>query len=387
MLSLSTQEIVITFNAEVSDYYKKFNSLNSLEEKTIKLYFDNSMYLKEIHNHVQLLDSSAKTIKTQIKNDSLKTLEVEFYEDNLLVCSKFFSYNADTIFIVTERNGIKHKTSLLIDDLKKEIKYGNLIIKQTNDSIVGSENNKTLFIHRANELINFFKEEPSSRYLYGLNNTDLLIEAYTAGYDDTWNLMFENNHILVKAADMNACNNYKQIINYLILQEYDLVLADLMFEYFLRGFFSLNKVKYFASSHLVEKDIVYSESNLGCIDGQPWSTSVNGGIGEKIEIIFPLNCKNYLYVYNGYQLPQGDSVYFANSRLKKIKITNVNTLKSKIFSIADEKYLQKLNISSLVKKNIFANEVRLLIEVLEIYSGNKYNNLGVQAIIPVPLSQ
>ena len=389
MLSLSGQEVIITFNAEISNYYKKFNSVNSLQEKTIELYLDDSMYLKEIRNHVSTLNSSTKTIKTNIKNDAAKTLVVEFYENKILDCTKSFSYNVDTILVVTEKNGKKYKRIFEIDNSKKEIRSENKIIKKDGDFVIGSENDKTAFVYKNNELINYFQGEPSSRYLYGLNNTDSLIEAYTVGYgNDTWNLMFENNHILFKNNAMGSGDRYKQIINYLILQEYDLVLADIMFEYFLGNFFSLNKIDYFAAERVLKKNTIYSKNKLVYIDGEQESASINGGIGEKIELSFPYNYQNYVYVYTGYRLPQENSLYLKKTKLKKIKITNVDNLKSKIFFISDKQELQKLDVSGLVKKGYtFAKEVRLSIEILEIYSASKYNNSGFQAILPVSLSE
>lgn len=389
MLSLSGQEVIITFNAEISNYYKKFNSVNSLQEKTIELYLDDSMYLKEIRNHISTLNSSTKTIKTNIKNDATKTLVVEFYENQDLNCSKSFSYDADTIVAITEKNGKKYKRIFEIDNSKKEIRSENKIIKKDGDFLIGSENDKTVFVYKNNELINYFQGEPSSRYLYGLNNTDSLIEAYTVGYgNDTWNLMFENNHILFKNNATGSGDRYKQIINYLILQEYDLVLADIMFEYFLGNFFSLNKIDYSASERVLKKNTVYSKNKLVYIDGEQGSASINGDIGEKIELSFPYNYQNYVYVYTNYQLPQENALYLKKTKLKKIKITNVDNLKSKIFFISDKQELQKLDISSLVKKGYtFAKEVRLSIEILEIYSASKYNNSGFQAILPVSLSE
>jgi len=93
-------------------------------------------------------------------------------------------------------------------------------------------------------------------------------------------------------------------------------------------------------------------------------------------------------VYTNYQLPQENALYLKKTKLKKIKITNVDNLKSKIFFISDKQELQKLDVSGLVKKGYtFAKEVRLSIEILEIYSASKYNNSGLQAILPVSLSE
>lgn len=389
MLSVSGQEIVMTFNAEISNYYKKFNSVNSLQEKTIELSFDDSMYLKEIHNYVTMLNSSTKTIKTKVKNDAAKTFVVEFYENKILDCTKSFSYNIDTILVVTEKNGKKYKTAFVVNNSKQEIRSEKLIIKKNDDSVIGSESDKTIFVYKANELINYFQGEPSSRYLYGLNNTDSVVEAYTIGYDnDTWNLMFENNHILIKTDVMSNDNNYKQIINYLILQEYDLVLADLLFEYFLGNFFSFDKINYFASEQVLKKNAVYSNNKLIYGDEKQGCASINGDIGEKIELSFPYNYQNYVCVYTDYQLPQENALYLKKTKLKKIKLTNIDNLKSKIFFVSDKQGLQKLDVSSLVKKGYtFAKEVRLSIEILEIHSGSKYNNSGLQAVIPVCSSE
>ena len=88
-----------------------------------------------------------------------------------------------------------------------------------------------------------------------------------------------------------------------------------------------------------------------------------------------------LAFYNGFQSENRPDLYKANSRAKKIRIKNLETGSSKDFSLKDSMEMQ---IISLLDLNIWSNvNTNLEITILEVYPGEKYKDLCIQAIIPV----
>ncbi len=164
------------------------------------------------------------------------------------------------------------------------------------------------------------------------------------------------------------------------------VFLELEFEYFIPILLiDLDKLfvtveSYNATSELKEKNASYVAENLRKKEGLPWASANGYGIGEKINILLPTSYFN-LYFYNGFQSDSRKDLYKANSRVKKIRIRNCEIDVSKEFIIKDVPEAQYINLEDLcLDINVFTN---LEITILEIYPGEKYKDLCIQAIIPV----
>lgn len=158
--------------------------------------------------------------------------------------------------------------------------------------------------------------------------------------------------------------------------------------YFFRPYY---KTQYTASSELIEntkKGVVhYKADNLGKFayapadkyeslswnfEAKPWAVSGNG-IGEKItlktETLF-----EYLDILNGYVDLKKMDLYKKNSRAKCLKIVDKLNNYEYMFYLEDAVEFQKLNLR---KKT---NEVE--ITVLEVYPGEKWEDLCITGIVP-----
>jgi hypothetical protein len=136
-----------------------------------------------------------------------------------------------------------------------------------------------------------------------------------------------------------------------------------------------------ASSELKENDIVYDANNL-LEDNilMPWSESSTGnGIGESIiykpnwNIIFD----NITFVFsNGFIDYNRNHLYEYNNRLKKVRIYNDGYNEYYDFDFADSPNYQTIYIE-------FKNKIKQLrIEVLEVYLGERYNDLCINLFLP-----
>ena len=109
--------------------------------------------------------------------------------------------------------------------------------------------------------------------------------------------------------------------------------------------------------------------------------SANGyGIGDKIKINFGTAVPKTLYVMNGFIDSKRTDLFLKNSRVKKIKLTNIKTGAWKVVGVYGEAVsLSQIDVGTLV----FSEDANILeIEILETYPGEKYSDLCIQAIIP-----
>ena len=123
------------------------------------------------------------------------------------------------------------------------------------------------------------------------------------------------------------------------------------------------------SSYLKERTKEYPVTNLDQFNvDTPWVEGVEGdGIGEgftiKNQYVYP-----YLLIMNGYISYKKPYLYKQNGRVKKIKVTGVNSGKSKVLDVLDTQHPQTVDIS-------FLNEPEdIRVEIADVYKGTKYDD-------------
>lgn len=142
-----------------------------------------------------------------------------------------------------------------------------------------------------------------------------------------------------------------------------------------------SEVYYEASSYLIEGKTVYKPENLSSIDGLPWATANGYGIGDTIRIRTKYYDHFELAFYNGFQSKKRPDLYNANSRAKRVRIKNSENGKFIEVTLKDFDGKQSISIEKLyiLQKSI----INLEITILDVYPGEKYKDLCIQAIIPV----
>ena len=133
---------------------------------------------------------------------------------------------------------------------------------------------------------------------------------------------------------------------------------------------------YHATSYLTEGSTTYEPEHLQQKDGLPWASGNGFGIGDVISIKeFEHKNQTTLKIMNGYQDPNHPDYYEKNSRVKKIKVTNTDTKKSKKLTVQDIKTEQTFDISALGNGRTFE------VEILDVYGGSKYKDLCIQYLV------
>ena len=139
-------------------------------------------------------------------------------------------------------------------------------------------------------------------------------------------------------------------------------------------------VAYTSSSFLIEGTIIYGPDNLSSKRGIPWASANGYGIGDKINIEIPRSYTVKLGFYNGFQSDTRPDLYKANSRAKKVEIRCLETNEKIQVELNDSKEKQIVDLKKLDMK--YNTDVNLEITILEVYPGEKYKDLCIQAIIP-----
>lgn len=133
---------------------------------------------------------------------------------------------------------------------------------------------------------------------------------------------------------------------------------------------------YYSTSYLAEGTTTYEPEHLQRKDGLPWASGNGKGIGDIISIKeFEHKNPETLIIMNGYQDKTHPDYYEKNSRVKALKITNQQTKKSKTVSISDTKEEQRFSLTELGKGGEYE------FEIVDVYNGNKYDDLCIQYLV------
>lgn len=143
----------------------------------------------------------------------------------------------------------------------------------------------------------------------------------------------------------------------------------------------IKDISYAASSFLIEGKTIYEGNNLSSKEGLPWASANGYGINDKIIIKAPTYPNMKIDFYNGFQSISRPDLYNANSRAKKIRVKNLETGNYAEYLLKDSPDVQEINLEELHLENSVYSSLE--ITILEIYPGEKYKDLCIQAIIPV----
>lgn len=133
------------------------------------------------------------------------------------------------------------------------------------------------------------------------------------------------------------------------------------------------------TSYLTEKTHKYVVDNLSnCMVDTPWVEAVEGeGIGEGFTILNERNrAYPYLLLMNGYISYKKPYLYKQNNRIKKLKITGIQSGKSKILDVLDTPHPQTIALSFLPK----AEDIH--VEIADVYKGTKYDDTCLHFCVP-----
>lgn len=134
-----------------------------------------------------------------------------------------------------------------------------------------------------------------------------------------------------------------------------------------------------STSYLREGETDYNAARLMCVTGLPWTSGNGYGIGDRL-IIDIGGVDLPMLIVNGFVSLNNPKLYFENARLKTMRISSKKTRKSKVVTIGDNASFQKIEIRDIIE--IGSPDEQLFLDVIDVYQGNKYNNLCIKTIIP-----
>ena len=233
------------------------------------------------------------------------------------------------------------------------------------------------YLYKNNTLYDQYKRKGNLDYKYIFNNRGdnrISITYYYYGDEHSPDIEIKGDSLYSENMVINIINNYI-LLGVGILQPYlfPLLFLENPFEPI-----DANGIwNYISTSYLTEKNTKYDVDNLSSADGLPWASGNGYGIGDKIYIDMNSVPKKSLTIINGFVSKERPDLFIANSRVKQIKITDINSgSRNKIITLEDTMSSQTIDVSTLVhwKHTI------LEIEILSVYPGKKYKDLCIQAI-------
>ena len=313
--------------------------------------------------------------------DGLFAYQIEFDEINRISGIRSDNENKNNISVVYENDG---SITLSFPEKNKKIDSDDILITK-------SGNNGLKLTTKGNNYVHF---KNSIAYVYSNRNNEIVYKYEYLRKSAGWIVRYITEDYYDEATNLYEYSLWDDLIeisggrqeliteeNLLILYNYNPELAFLLFPFLSDDFVSdYHFNSYRSSTFLTEGNVSYEASNLQSVSGLPWASSNGYGIGDKIWI--NLNTKNEIGfgLYNGFQSTQKAYLYEENSRVKKIKITCLQTKREKTVDVKDTSESQFISISDLIL--YFGDVFDFEIEVLEVYPGTKYSDLCIQAIIP-----
>lgn len=266
---------------------------------------------------------------------------------------------------------------------KEKLDYNGIELLATNKDLLVKHKNKFINFSCGVSLISYLqKENYQYKYEYQIDD-DHVIVIYSNQMGDHNGLNCYDafsEKIYFNKINLHNNNEKINITNFLFLYKMNISLAEVLSPFIFLDKIDKRFLDYNATSALREGNIIYSASNLSTSDGNPWASANGYGINDKIRIKMFSRSEQSLVVYNGFQSKEKPYLYSQNSRLKRIRICNSLLNKKKEIKLQDTKDAQEIDINDLLEN---AGEIiNLEIEVLEVFAGDKYTDLCIQAILP-----
>lgn len=140
-------------------------------------------------------------------------------------------------------------------------------------------------------------------------------------------------------------------------------------------------VNYDCTNFLEEGDASYSSRNLGDVDGLPWASANGYGIGDSLYLFADIEGNDFCVdFYNGFQSKNRPHLYAQNSRIKELKVTNLDNKKSFLLSLDDTPTAQNISLGQLLPSQGDCVG-RFEFEILDVYKGSLYKDVCLQALI------
>lgn len=362
------------------------------EEKIVQ--DNNGQFIEAKINNLGIIESLKGTISSYYPDDELKVIcenqtvkihksmsgdgcyDIEMtYYDDFITITKIFTANKSN----EKRDNLTYKI-FFNSDKEFLVKDEFVTIRKENikSSVHGTSSDSYLPLLKfeKNTGIQYFGKSMSDddigsrKYVYSKDMNS--VDCYEIMPGDVW-----QKYMTATIYDFKSDNNAINLINYIILYNYDYQLGVMFFPIL----FDMNKnsskfidIEIMADSYLVEGKVKYLPENLNSTaKDTPWVEGTSGdGIGTKISIK-ARNPVTSLVISNGFDSLK-KYIYENNNRVKKIKITNLEKKKNNfIVELPDtvDPYEIKLPFKTKLVE----------IEILSVYKGSKYEDTCLNYIL------
>lgn len=313
-------------------------------------------------------------IHKSMSGDGCYDIEI-LNQGNYLTLTKIFISNKE----VGPRNPITYNiyfeandNYLIKDDFVKILK--DKLITEISDT--HSESYLPMIKYQKNTCIQYFgKTMPkdgigSRKYVY--SDDFKTVECFQIRPGDVW-----QKYMTATIFDFKSSNKAVNLINYIILYNYDYQLGAMLFPILINMDDvtpEYQEIEITADSYLTEGTVKYLPENLkNTALSTPWVEGKKGdGIGTIINVKAKSNFKTII-ISNGFD-SEKKSLYINNNRVKGIRIIDSNNKKnSMIVELPDSPNPYSIDLS------FITNNIK--IEILSVYNGEKYDDTCLNYIL------
>jgi hypothetical protein len=317
-------------------------------------------------------DNNSLNIKTSEENPFITYIK---WDNNTIYTKAEYGRYAENNFAEIK---VKPENQIIFASLTKKMQRINaLSLKEESKKANGSVS--TSVFSNDSTINDYMKGEHDWKFEY-TKNRGFINAAYFFNMEKEYYLKYEPDvKIIMNDVSLHSKDETINVINYLILENFYIRLVQILFPIiFLENPFSWDNWIYTASSYLKERNMEYPANNMAEEQGLPWASANGYGIGEKLVIDMVSKPSNKLLLINGFISNEKPNLFNDNSRLKQIKIVNLNNKRNKTVLLKDTKDPQIIDIGELQP----GEGTKIEIEVLSVYEGSRFKDLCIQAILP-----
>ncbi len=330
-------------------------------EYNISYCIDSIKYGEKSHNLTIITDEKERI--TYVKEDNS-------YEE-------FYNYQSDEI------NKIIHNSEQIIETYNNKNGF-NLVRKDMNRKYVYKNSIMYVFYNDVDGVLDDTIIE--HKYTYKKNENGYVINKYSCGDLEEDSFFVKEGMFTIDKRILHTKDETINKVNYLIVAY---AMKDYSYpgiQAFIPMFFTDTDFSYSfdsisANTELKEGETLYSANNLFSVEGNPWVSTKNNGVGDIITIKLSVRDDIKLAFYNGFQSVNKPYLYNNNSRVRKVNIKNLKLNTQMELELQDTKDRQIVDISQILCETGLMTTIE--IEILSAYPGNKWSDLCIQAILPV----
>ena len=215
---LYSQQLDITFFAEIDPYYKEFNDKNGLKEKKVSIGFSSDGSVAALPDNLGM--------KWDISYVKGTNYIVKGTKNGKVLISKKYIIMNDSLEV---QNLITNKsTTYIFEKNYKVIRSEEFSVERKRNHLIARNSKNILLEYNKNELTSYVRGWKQNKIDYKVNRGKNYVYLWKTGPEDSWDAMYENSNVVYTKYEFSKDLRIN-LMNYLILKDFDSVISKILF--------------------------------------------------------------------------------------------------------------------------------------------------------------